>query len=83
MGSAPTAYCLWQRFLRYDPAGSEWLNRDRFGLSAGHASALLYSLLYLTGVKAAGPVMTIPTGGLSRLMISRTSAGRKPLHRPP
>ena len=55
MGSAPTAYCLWQRFLRYDPADPEWLNRDRFVLSAGHASALLYSLLYLTGVKAAGP----------------------------
>ncbi|SEP04668.1 transketolase [Nitrosovibrio sp. Nv6] len=55
MGSAPTVYCLWQRFLRYDPDNPEWLNRDRFVLSAGHASALLYSLLYLTGVKAASP----------------------------
>lgn len=55
MGAAPTVYCLWQRFLRYDPEDPEWLNRDRFVLSAGHASALLYSLLYLTGVKAASP----------------------------
>jgi len=55
MGAAPTAYCLWQRFFRYDPADPEWPNRDRFILSAGHASALLYSLLYLNGVKAAGP----------------------------
>ena len=53
MGAAPTVYCLWQRFLRYDPEDPEWLNRDRFVLSAGHASALLYSLLYLAGVKAA------------------------------
>jgi transketolase len=52
MGAAPTAYCLWQRFLRYDPNEPEWPNRDRFVLSVGHASALLYSLLYLCGVKA-------------------------------
>ena len=55
MGAAPTAYCLWQRFLRYDPKDPEWPNRDRFVLSAGHASALLYSLLYLSGVKATSP----------------------------
>ena len=54
MGMAPTAYCLWQRFLRYDPNDPEWPNRDRFVLSAGHACALLYSLLYLCGVKAVG-----------------------------
>ena len=54
MGMAPTAYCLWQRFLRYDPNVPDWPNRDRFVLSAGHACALLYSLLYLCGVKAAG-----------------------------
>lgn len=55
MGAAPTAYCLWQRFLRSDPEDPNWSNRDRFVLSAGHASALLYSLLYLCGVKAASP----------------------------
>jgi transketolase len=52
MDAAPTAYCLWQRFLRYDPNDPDWPNRDRFVLSAGHACALLYSLLYLCGVKA-------------------------------
>ena len=55
MGAAPTAYCLWQRFLRYDPWDPCWLNRDRFVLSAGHASMLLYSLIHLAGVKAANP----------------------------
>ena len=52
MGAAPTAYCLWQRFLSYDPSDPAWPNRDRFVLSVGHASALLYGLLYLCGVKA-------------------------------
>jgi len=52
MGAAPTAYCLWQRFLRYDPTAPMWPNRDRFVLSSGHASALLYGLLYLCGVQA-------------------------------
>jgi transketolase len=52
MGMAPTAYVLWQRFLRYDPEDPIWGNRDRFVLSAGHASTLLYSLLHLTGVKS-------------------------------
>ena len=51
MDAAPTIYCLWQRFLRYDPDAPNWPNRDRFVLSVGHASALLYSLLYLCGVK--------------------------------
>ncbi|MBD1806609.1 transketolase [Microcoleus sp. FACHB-SPT15] len=52
MTLAPVAYCLWQRFLRFDPNDPIWANRDRFVLSNGHASMLLYSLLYLTGVKA-------------------------------
>jgi transketolase len=52
MAMAPVAYCLWQRFLRFDPQDPIWPNRDRFVLSAGHASMLLYSLLRLTGVKA-------------------------------
>lgn len=55
MGAAPTVYCLWQHFLRYDPEDPEWPNRDRFVLSVGHAAALLYSLLYLSGVKATSP----------------------------
>ena len=55
MDAAPTAYVLWQRFLRYDPADPQWLNRDRFVLSSGHASMLLYSLIHLAGIKAANP----------------------------
>ncbi|MFF4607271.1 transketolase [Streptomyces sp. NPDC001339] len=55
MGIAAVAYTLWQRFLRFDPQDTIWLNRDRFVLSEGHASALLWSLLYLTGVRAVDP----------------------------
>ena len=51
MALAPVAYTLWQRFLRYDPQDPTWPNRDRFVLSNGHASMLLYSLLHLAGVK--------------------------------
>jgi transketolase len=52
MALAPVAYCLWQRFLRFDPDDPIWPNRDRFILSNGHASMLLYSMLHLCGVKA-------------------------------
>ena len=55
MALAPVAYALWQRFLRFDPEGPIWPNRDRFVLSNGHASMLLYSLLHLTGVKTVNP----------------------------
>jgi transketolase len=51
MGLAPVTYCLWQEFLRYDPADPTWLNRDRFVLSNGHASMLLYAMLYLAEVR--------------------------------
>jgi transketolase len=49
LGAAPMAYVLWSRFLRFNPANPNWPNRDRFILSAGHGSALLYSLLHLFG----------------------------------
>ena len=52
MALAPVVYCLWQRFLRFDPEHPIWPNRDRFVLSAGHASMLLYAMLHLSGVKA-------------------------------
>jgi transketolase len=55
MGMAPVAYTLWRRFLRFDPADPIWPNRDRFVLSEGHASALLWSLLHLSQVKAVDP----------------------------
>ena len=49
MGAASMAYVLWSRFLRHNPENPKWPNRDRFILSAGHGSMLLYSLLHLTG----------------------------------
>lgn len=49
MGMADAAYVLWTKFLKHDPANPDWYNRDRFVLSAGHGSMLLYSLLHLTG----------------------------------
>ncbi len=52
MGLAPVVYELWQKYLRYDPADPLWPNRDRFVLSAGHASMLLYATLHLAGVRA-------------------------------
>src|SRR5258708_13502019 len=55
MAVAAVAYVLWQRFLRFDPEYPIWPNRDRFVLSNGHASMLLYALLHLTGVKAVNP----------------------------
>ena len=55
MGLAPVGYVLWNRIMRFDPADPIWPNRDRFLLSNGHASMLLWSLLHLTGVKAVNP----------------------------
>ena len=49
LGAAPMAYVLWTRYLRHNPARPLWPDRDRFVLSAGHGSMLLYGLLYLTG----------------------------------
>src|SRR5919107_3538081 len=52
MAMAPVAYLLWNEIMRFDPDDPIWPNRDRFVLSMGHASMLLYSMLHLTGVKA-------------------------------
>jgi transketolase len=49
LGAAPIAYVIWTRFLRHNPANPKWINRDRFILSAGHGSALLYAMLHVTG----------------------------------
>jgi transketolase len=78
MGIAPVAYTLWQRFLRFDPADPIWSNRDRFVLSEGHASAVLWSLLHLAGVQAVDPdyeVLGRPAVALDDL---RTSASARP-----
>jgi len=59
MGMAPVAYTLWQRFLRFDPQDPIWPNRDRFVLSEGHASTLLWSLLHLARVQAVDPAYEV------------------------
>src|SRR5262249_25271729 len=51
LGAAPMAYVLWTRFLKHNPVDPTWIDRDRFVLSAGHGSALLYALLHLTGYR--------------------------------
>jgi transketolase len=72
MAMAPVAYALWQRFLRFDPDDPIWPNRDRFVLSIGHASTLLYALLHLTRTKAVNPAyetlgeLTVPLDDLKR-----------------
>ena len=60
MALAPVVYCLWQRFLRFDPSHPIWPNRDHFVLSAGLASMLLYAMLHLTGVKAVNSKYEMP-----------------------
>ena len=60
MAMAPVAYTLWNEILRFDPQDPIWPNRDRFVLSMGHASMLLYSMLHLTGVKAVNAKYEIP-----------------------
>ena len=59
MGSAPLAYVLWTRFLQHNPKNPSWADRDRFVLSAGHGSMLLYSLLHLTGYDLPSEVLQL------------------------
>src|ERR1044072_8834037 len=83
MAMAPVTYCLWQRFLRFDPEDPIWPNRDRFVLSIGHASTLLYSLLHLTGVKAVNPeyeVVGEPSVTLDDIKYFRQLDSRCPGH---
>src|SRR5919109_1934614 len=83
MAMAPVAYTLWQRFLRFDPQDPIWPGRDRFVLSAGHASMLLYSLLHLTGVKAVDPdyeVLGEPSVSLDDIKSFRQLDSKAPGH---
>jgi transketolase len=83
MGIAPVAYTLWQRFLRFDPSDPIWPNRDRFVLSEGHASALLWSLLLLTGVRAVDPdyeVLGTPAVSMEDLKTFRQLGSHCPGH---
>ncbi len=78
MGLAPVGYTLWRQFLRYDPTDPTWPNRDRFVLSAGHASMLLYALLHLAGVAAVdeeGRPLSTPAVSLEDIERFRTLDG--------
>src|ERR1043166_7318354 len=83
MAMAPVVYTLWQRFLRFDPEDPIWPNRDRFVLSAGHASTLLYALLHLTQTKAVKPAyhtLGEPTVSLDDLKRFRQLDSKAPGH---
>jgi transketolase len=83
MGLAPVVYSLWQSFLRYDPADPIWLDRDRFVLSAGHASMLLYSTLHLAGVRAVnakGEVLNEPAVSMEEIKRFRQIDSKTPGH---
>jgi transketolase len=83
MGVAPVAFTLWQRFLRFDPGDPIWPNRDRFVLSEGHASTLLWSLLHLSAVQAVDPdyeVLNRPAVTLDDLKNFRQLDSRCPGH---
>jgi transketolase len=83
MALAPVVYTLWQRFLRFDPEDCIWPNRDRFVLSAGHASTLLYAMLHLTGVRAVNEeyeTLGAPTVSLADLEGFRQLGSRCPGH---
>ena len=83
MGLAPVVYSLWQYFLNYDPNDPLWPNRDRFVLSAGHASMLLYSTLHLAGVKAVnakGEVQKELSVSLDEIKRFRQLGSRTPGH---
>ena len=83
MALAPVAYALWQNVLRYDPANPTWPNRDRFVLSNGHASMLLYSVLHLTGVRQVdheGGVLDAPAVSLDDIEHFRQLDSRTPGH---
>ena len=76
MGMAPVVYTLWQRFLRIDPANPIWPNRDRFVLSAGHASMLFCSMLFLTGVKSIDPDYEMPPKVMARVAVEQPRTRR-------
>jgi transketolase len=83
MGLAPAAYELWQNYLRYDPADPTWPNRDRFVLSAGHASMLLYATLHLAGVKEAtkdGNILDTPAVSMDEIKRFRQIGSKTPGH---
>ena len=88
MGAAPMAYVLWDRFLKHNPADPQWPDRDRFVLSAGHASMLLYALLHLTGYDLSleeiqrfrPPSLRLPKSGLLIMAATKIPLSASPVH---
>jgi transketolase len=83
MGLAPVVYELWQKFMRYDPNDPTWANRDRFVLSAGHASMLLYATLHLVGVKQVsrdGKILDTPAISMDEIKRFRQLDSKTPGH---
>jgi len=82
MSLAPVAYTVWQNFLRFDPADPLWFNRDRFVLSNGHASMLIYSMLHLTGVRHVkhDKVVSEPAVSIEDIKLFRQLNSRTPGH---
>ena len=83
MALAPVMYTLWQEYLKYDPADPIWPNRDRFVLSIGHASMLLYSMLYLAGVRAVSDdyqILDAPAVSLDEIKRFRQLGSKTPGH---
>jgi len=83
MALAPVAYCLWQQFLNYDPEDPIWPNRDRFVLSNGHASMLLYSLIYLAGIRevsADGKILSTSALSIDEIKNFRQLGSKTPGH---
>src|SRR6476620_5468623 len=86
MALAPVTYKLWRDYLRFDPELPVWANRDRFVLSVGHASALLYSMLHLAGVKSVNPdyeIVGAPAVSLDDLRRFRCSPAAPPARESP
>ncbi len=83
MGMAPVAHTLWHDFMRYDPDVPDWPNRDRFVLSVGHASMLLYAVLHLAGVKeidADGRLTGAPAVSIEDIKQFRQLGSKTPGH---
>ena len=83
MALAPVGYTLWSQFLRIDPNVPDWPNRDRFVLSVGHASMLLYALIHLAGIKevdAEGRATGLPAVSLEDIKNFRQMGSRTPGH---
>src|SRR4051812_41224068 len=83
MALAPVAYQLWTKHLRYDPAHPLWPNRDRYVLSCGHASMLLYSLIHLSGIREVTPdgkVLDEPSLPIEEIKNFRQWGSRTPGH---